>query len=418
MNRTFRALEGRDFRLYFIGQCVSLIGTWVQQVAFGWIAYRVTGSAFMLGLIGFCGQIPSLVLAPLSTVLTGRFSRRSVLVAIQFIQMLIAAALAAHVMMGDVQVWALIAASLVSGITTAIETPVRQSFTPDIVHDRALLQNAIALNSVTFNAARLLGPAAAGFVLAAFGEAACFAVNALSYAAPIYTLLALHPRPQDGAAGGKSIAQGVRYVREFAPARWIIITVVVASFCLAPYFTFMPVYAKDILSGGPDTLGMLMASSGIGALCASLYLANRKSVFGLDKVVVSGCGMASAAALAFAYNHALWLAFVLLVAAGAGTIIVYTSCNILLQSMVPDELRGSVMALYVMSFLGMMPLASLAAGAIAHALGVQAVFALDGLLFALMGFALYRKLPTLREAARQAFSGNGLLPREPVSERI
>ena len=187
MKNTFRSLAGRDFRLYFAGQCVSLIGTWVQQVAFGWIAYRVTGSAFMLGLIAFSGQFPTLVLSPFSALLTDCYSWRGILVVIQVMQMALAATLAVLAYHGDISPWVLLASSLLLGLTNAIETPVRQAFTPDIVHDRALLPNAIALNSVTFNAARLVGPAIAGGVLAYFGEAACFAVNAASYIATIYS---------------------------------------------------------------------------------------------------------------------------------------------------------------------------------------------------------------------------------------
>jgi MFS family permease len=297
----------------------------------------------------------------------------------------------------------------VAGVTGAIEMPVRQAFTPDIVHDRALLHNAIALNSVTFNAARLVGPAVAGLVLATVGEAACFAINALSYIATIYTLLTIAPTPPVSGAVKKSLVEGVRYLRHFAPARWVIITVIVASCCLAPYLTFMPVYAKDILKGGPDTLGMLMASSGLGALCAALYLANRKSIEGLGIRMVAGCGATAFASLAFAYNHVVWLAFPLLVLAGCGTIIVVTSCNILLQSMVPDDLRSNVMGLYTMSFIGVLPLASLAAGALAHVLGVPAVFALAGLLFAVMGLTLFRKLPALRAVAYPILREKGLL---------
>lgn len=409
MKNTFRALAGRDFRLYFLGQCVSLVGTWVQQVAFGWIAYRVTGSAFMLGLVAFSGQIPSLVLSPFSASLTDRFSRRSVLVVIQVVQMALAALLAVLVWRGDISARVLVLASLVLGVTAAIEMPVRQAFTPDLVRDRALLTNAIALNSVTFNAARLVGPAVAGAVLASFGEAACFAINALSYIATIYTLLAIHPAPAAHGDGKTSIREGVRYVRRFAPARWVIITVVVASFGLAPYLTFMPVYAKDILNGGADTLGMLMASTGLGALSAALYLANRKSVEGLGICMVAGCCATAAASIAFAYNHLLWLAFPLLIVSGCGTIIVVTSCNILLQSMVPDNLRGKVMALYTMSFIGVLPVASLVAGAIAHRVGVAPVFVLSGLLFAILGGSLYRKLPALREAAHPVLRAKGLL---------
>jgi MFS family permease len=409
MKNTFRALAGRDFRLYFLGQCVSLVGTWVQQVAFAWIAYRVTGSAFMLGLIAFSGQFPTLVLSPFSALLTDRFSRRNVLVVIQVIQMVLAGLLAALAWQGDLLPWVLVAASLLLGMTNAIETPVRQAFTPDIVHDRALLTNAIALNSVTFNSARLIGPAIAGAVLAAFGDAACFAVNALSYVATIYTLLSIHPREAEHADGRKSIHEGMQYVRQFAPARWLIITVFVASCCLAPYLTFMPVYAKDILKGGPDTLGMLMAASGLGALLAALYLANRKSLFGLGDRMVAGCVATAFASIAFAYNHVTWVAFPLLVMSGCGTIIVVTSSNILLQSLVPDSLRGQVMALFSMAFFGIVPVASLLAGGLAHVVGVQPVFIVSGVLFAGLAVALWRKLPYLREQAHPVLHEKGLL---------
>ena len=409
MKNTFRALAGRDFRLYFFGQCISLIGTWVQQVAFAWIAYRVTGSAFMLGLIAFSGQVPTLLLSPFSSRLADRYSRRGVLVVIQFMQMALAATLAVLAWYGDISPWVLVAASLLLGLTNAIEMPVRQAFTPDIVHDRALMPNAIALNSVTFNTARLVGPAIAGGVLASFGEATCFAINALSYVATIYTLLSIHPTPVAHGEGKKSIGEGVRYVRQFAPARWIIITVVVTSFCLAPYLTFMPVYAKDILKGGPGTLGVLMAATGLGALIAALYLANRKSVLGLGDRIVAGCFATAVASIAFAYNHVMWLALPLLVVSGCGTIIIVTSCNILLQSVVPDSLRGQVMALYTMSFIGILPLASLAAGGIAHVTGVEPVFAVSGLAFAALGFVLSRKLPELRRHAHPVLHEKGLL---------
>ena len=407
MKNTFRSLAGRDFRLYFIGQCISLVGTWVQQVAFSWIVYRVTGSAFMLGLIAFSGQVPTLLLSPFSGALADRFSRRTVLLVIQFIQMALAALLAVLAWQGDISAWVLVAASLVLGMTSAIEMPVRQAFTPDLVRERALLGNAIALNSVTFNAARLVGPAAAGFILAAFSEAACFAVNALSYVATIYTLLAIHPYRGEP-HGSTSQREAVAYLREFGPARWLIITVVSTSLCLSPYLTFMPVYAKDILRGGPGTLGVLMAASGCGALLAGLYLANRKSVFGLGNRMVAACAVAAVASAAFAYNHWLWAALPLLVASGGATIILVTSSNILLQTMVPDVLRGRVMAFYTMCFIGVLPLGSLAAGAIAHIVGVPPVFVGAGVGFAGLGFLLRRQLPRLREEAQHIFREKGI----------
>lgn len=409
LKNTFRALAVRDFRLYFLGQSVSLVGTWVQQIAFAWIAYRVTGSVFMLGLIAFCGQSPALILSPFSAVLTRGLSRRGVLIVIQVIQMALAVFLGTVVWLGVVAPWMLVVASLILGSTTAIETPVRLAFTPYIVHDRAFLSNAVAINSATFNAARLVGPAVAAVILAAFGEAACFAINALSYIGPIYTLLAINPAPSARGEEKNSLRDGVGYVRHFAPARWLLTTVVVASFCLAPFMAFMPVYAKDNLNGGADTLGILMAAYGGGALLAGLYLASRESVAGLGARSVAGCFAAAVASFAFAFNHMLWVALLLLLIGAFGTIIVVTSSNMLLQSLVPDNLRTQVMAFYSMSFSGMLPLASLAEGALAQRIGVEPVFVLSAALFACMGYSLYRKLPELREASYPVLREKGLL---------
>lgn len=407
---TFRALAVRDFRLYFLGQSVSLVGTWVQQVAFAWIAYRVTGSVFMLGLIAFCGQSPALILTPFSAVLTHGLSRRGVLIVIQVIQMALAAALCAVVWLGITAPWMLIVAASILGVTTSIETPVRLGFTPYVVHDRALLPNAVAINSATFNAARLVGPAVGGMTLAAFGEAACFAVNALSYIGPIYTLLAIRPAPAVLSEERKLIRDGVAYVRDFAPARWLLTTVVVASLCLAPFMTFMPVYAKDILDGDAGTLAMLMAAYGCGALLAGLYLANRESVTGLGARSVGACFAVAVVSFAFAYNKTQWVAFPLLLVAGCGTIIVVTSSNMLLQSLVSDKLRTQVMAFYSMCFSGMLPVASLVDGALAHRIGVEPIFVLSGALFACMGYSLSRKLPELRQASYPVLREKGVMP--------
>lgn len=405
----FRALAGCDFRLYFFGQCVSLVGMWSRQVAFAWVTYRLTGSAFMLGLVVFLWQIPTLFLSPFSTLLTDRVSRRSVLVVILLVQMAVGGGLAILTRQGALAAWMLVVASLVLGLTNAVEAPVRQAFTPDIVPDREFVPNAVALVAVSVSAARLVGPAAAGLILAAYGAAACFTVNALCYIAPILALLVIHPAPTVRSEEGDSLRGGFRYARKFVPVRWLLVSVVVTSCCLAPYLTFLPVYAKDILGAGPDTLGMLVASFGCGALLASLYLADLKSVVGLGNRSVAGTFVMAVASLAFAYNPVVWVAYPLLIVAGFGTFIVLTSSNILLQSLVPDDMRGQVMALYSMAFVGVMPLASLAAGGIAHFAGVQPVFIAAGMIFAALGFGLKRKLPELREVSHPVLREKGLL---------
>lgn len=409
MKNTFRALAGRDFRYYFYGQVVSLIGTWVQQVALSWIAYRVTGSAFILGLVAFSGQIPMLVATPLGGVLADRFSKRNILLWTQIVEMAVAACLAVIAWQHSFSPWILITASVVLGLSGAMEMPSRQAFITEIIHDRSVLSNAIALNSLTFNAARLLGPAVAGFTLALFNEPACFAINAVSYVASIYTLLALHPKKLVRVRAAGSMTEALQYLRQFAPARWLVATVAVTSICVSPFMTFMPIYAKDIFNGGPDLLGTLLGASGSGALAAALYLANRKSVAGLGNRIILACLVGGVASAAFAYNHLLTLALPLLFVSGGTFIMTVTSCNILLQTLVPEHLRGRVMALYTMSFIGMLPIGSLVYGSLAHHIGsVKPVFVVAGVISLGYGYVLMRIMPELRRMTQQALGMNGL----------
>lgn len=409
MNQTFRALAERDFRLYFFGQAVSLVGTWVQQVAMAWITYRVTGSAFMLGLITFSGQIPILLLAPVGGLLADRLNRRKLLAAIQVVAMSVACWLGYLSYTRSFSAWALVIASLVLGISSAIEMPTRQAFMLQTIHDRSHATNAIALNSPAFNGARVVGPAVAGGVLALIGETACFMVNAVSYLAAIYTLLVMRPRAMDPNRRKGTLREAIEYLQHFAPARWLLITVAATSFCIAPMMTFMPVYAEDIFQGGPDTLGMLMGATGLGAVIAGVYLANRRTVIGLGARIGAGCLVAGAALLAFPYNPFLILALPILVVSGTSTILVVTASNMLLQHLVPEHLRGRVMAFFAMSFFGMLPLGALVAGGLAHVTGVHLVFVVAGIGAIAVGQAFRRQLPRLQDLARPVFAEKGLL---------
>lgn len=409
MQHTFRALAERDFRLYFSGQALSLIGTWVQQVAMAWITYRVTGSAFMLGLITFSGQIPILLLAPVGGLLADRINRRKLLATIQVVAMLVAAWLGYLSYTETFSAWTLVIASLVLGISSAIEMPTRQAFILQTVHDRSHATNAIALNSLAFNGARVVGPAVAGAVLALIGETACFAVNAVSYLAAIYTLLVMRPRAMDPNRRRGTMREAIQYLQGFPPARWLLFTVAAVSFCLAPMMTFMPVYAKDIFHGGPDTLGFLMGASGVGAVIGGVYLANRRTVIGLDARIGAGCLAIGVGLLAFAYNALFLVALPILVLSGTSTILVVTASNMLLQHLVPEHLRGRVMAFFTMSFFGMLPLSALVAGGLAHAIGVQPVFVLAGFAAIAVGYAFRRQLHRLRELARPVLAEKGLL---------
>ena len=409
MKHTFRALAERDFRLYFFGQAVSLIGTWVQQVAMSWIAYRVTGSAFLLGLIAFSGQIPILLLAPVGGLLADRLDRRKLLAAVQVVAMTVAACLGYLSYTESFSAWALIIASTVLGISSAIEMPTRQAFILQTIHDRSHATNAIALNSLAFNGARVVGPAMAGAVLALIGETACFVVNAVSYLAAIYTLLVMRPRAMDPHRRKGSLREALQYVQRFPPARWLLITVAAASFCVAPMMTFMPVYAKDVFHGGPDTLGMLMGASGMGAVLAGLYLASRTTIIGLGARIGASCMLIGVASLAFSYNALLLVALPILVMSGASTILTITACNMVLQHLVPEHLRGRVMALFTMSFFGMLPLSALVAGGLAQVTGVRPVFVVAGFGAILVGSAFRRQLPRLQELARPVLAEKGLL---------
>jgi MFS family permease len=305
--------------------------------------------------------------------------------------------------------WSLVIASLVLGISSAIEMPTRQAFILQTVHDRNHATNAIALNSLAFNGARVVGPAVAGAVLALIGETACFVVNAVSYLAAIYTLLAMRPRPMDPNRRKGTLREAVQYLQRFAPARWLLITVAAASFCVAPLMTFMPVYAKDIYHGGPDTLGMLMGASGIGAVIAGVHLANRTTIIGLGARIGAGCLVIGVALLAFSYNPFFLVALPILVASGTSTILVVVASNMILQHLVPEHLRGRVMALFTMSFFGMLPLSALVAGGLAHVVGVQPVFVLAGIGAIAAGQKFRLQLPQMQMMARPVLAEKGLL---------
>lgn len=407
MNNTFRALAGRDFKYYFFGQIVSLIGTWVQQVALSWIAYRITGSALILGLVAFSGQIPMLVATPLGGYLADRYSKRNILLCTQVVEMLVAITLAIIAWQQSFSPWILVTAAAVLGLSGAMEMPSRQAFITEIIHDRSLLPNAIALNSLTFNSARLVGPAIAGLTLAMFNEPTCFTINAVSYVASIYTLLTIQAKKTISIRAAGSFAEAFSYFRQFSPARWLVVTVAITSICVSPFMTFMPVYAKDIFHGGPDLLGTLMGASGSGALAASLYLANRKSLHGLGNRIILACLVGGFSSAAFAYNIFLTLALPLLFISGGTFIMIVTSCNILLQSLVPEHLRGRVMAIYTMAFIGMLPVGSLLYGSLAHHIGsVKPVFIIAGVLSVVYGYMLMKAMPDLRRLAQQVLNKN------------
>jgi MFS family permease len=386
------ALRSRNFRLFVAGQTVSLVGTWIQQIAMSWLVYRLTGSTVVLGLLGFLTQFPSLAIAPFAGVLADRVNRYRVVMVTQTIAMLQALTLALLVLTGRVNIAALLALSALLGIVNGFDVPIRQSFLVEMVENKDDLPNAIALNSATFNAARLVGPALAGALIALVGEGVCFLLNGLSYVAVLAALRTMtiaqrSPRRAPPRVFHE-IAEGVAYAFGLPPMRAVLLLLALVSVSATPYTVLMPVIAADVLHGGAHTLGELMAGSGVGALARTLYLASRRSLLGLGRLIALAAGLLGGGLVAFSFSRSVGASVAVLAIAGFGMIVQTASSNTILQTLVDDDKRGRVMSLYTMAFAGMMPLGSVLAGVIAGHVGAPATIAGGGVL-CLAGAAVF-----------------------------
>ena len=416
---SFRALRHRNFRLFLGGQIVSLAGTWMQQVALSWLVYRLTRSPLLLGLVGFAGQVPTLLLAPVAGAWADRGNRRRIVIATQALAMVQALLLAALVLHGTASVGQVMALSVFLGLVNGVDVPTRQAFLVEMVTGRDDLANAIALNSSVFNAARLVGPAVAGFMIALVGEGVVFLLNGLSYVAVIAALYAMRLGPRPRAVGPleplpRRLAEGFRYAFGFAPIRALLLLVAVVSLMGVPFSVLMPVFATEVLHGGPRTLGLLMAASGVGALTGALYLAGRATVRGLGQVILVCVVLFGISLLGFALSRRLWLSMAALLGAGLGLMVQMASSNTILQTIVDDDKRGRVMSFYSMAFMGMVPFGSLLAGLLASRIGAPATVASGGVacLLAAAFFAL--ALPGLRAQVRPIYVRLGIVPEVPV----
>jgi len=414
---TFRALRYRNFRLFFIGQGLSVMGTWLQQVAMGWLTYRLSDSVWLLGVVAFCGNAGILLFGTFAGVVADHVHRRRGLRITQTLALVQATALALLTWSGYIAVWHLIVLALCLGLVSAFDIPLRQSLWVHLVEDRADLPNAIALNSFLVNAARVVGPALAGLLLAVASEAVCFALNALSFVAVIVAIgrmrWAQEPRPSAWHGGfWTSWVEGFRFVYGFPPARAMLALVAVLSWTISPYSSLMPVYAKDIYGGGPQTLGVLLSAAGTGALASTLYLAGRATVRGLGRVIALAATASGLALAVFAYLAYFPLALALMVAVGSGLMLTAASVSTILQTIVPDRLRGRVAGFFTLAFLGVAPIGNIAAGALAEAAGVQAMFAANGLVAAATAIWFWRALPTLRELMRPTYVRLGIIADE------
>lgn len=379
-----RALRSRNFQLFFAGQGVSLIGTWMTRIAMSWLVYRLTGSAALLGVVGFAGQIPVFLIGPLAGVWIDRWDRHRTIVRMQALSTVHSLSLAALTLGHIVTVHEIVALALFQGVINAIEMPARQSFVIEMVDRREDLPNAIAIQSSMVNGARLIGPAIAGLVVAAVGEGYCFLADGISYLAVIAALLATRLAPPVAPKPKKAVwpelREGMRYVAGSAPIRSILLNLSIVSLFGVPYSVLMPIFAAQILGGGPHTLGFLMASSGVGALVGALSLAARKGeVAGLERRIALTTALFGATLIAFSFSRALWLSLILLPIAGFGMMQQLGSSNTVIQTVVHDEKRGRVMAFYSMAFRGMAPFGSLLAGSLAEHAGAPATVLISGL---------------------------------------
>ncbi len=408
-----RALRHREFRLFFAGQGTSQLGTWLQLIATSWLVYRLSESTFLLGLAAFAIQIPFLVLAPLAGVLVDRLDARRVLLVTNAIAALQALAMFALVASGRVEPWHLIAGNLVLGIVNACDAPARQSILIRLVGGKADLANAIALNSIMMNGARFLGPMLGGALIAALGEHWGFGLNVLSYFAMLAALSrihspAAHRKPADEGLA-RQLAAGARWAWGFLPVRAALLLCAATSMSVGSYVALMPWFAREAFHGDSRTLGFLIGAAGFGAVSGMGYLATRPSVRGLLRLIAWMSAVSGVALAAFSFARSFWIALPALYFVGMGLMLTAASTNTVLQSIVPDELRGRVASLYVMSFLGMSPLGALAAGRAAERLGPPLALAGCGLLALCAAAAYASQLPRIRRDIRVAYERLGIL---------
>lgn len=412
LSTIFVSLQSRNYRLYFVGQGISLIGTWMQNIALSWLVYRLTGSVFLLGLIGFTSQIPNFILAPFTGVLTDRYNRLTIMTIAQVFFMLQALTMSLLVLFNLVEVWHIIALSIVFGIISAFDAPARQSLVIDLVNDPAHLGNAIALNSALFNAARLIGPAIAGLTIAAVGEGICFLFNTASFVAVIIALLMvkLPARVEKTTERdfSKSFNEGFLYTFRSVPIRTLIIILAILSLFCFPFMVLLPAYAKEIMQGGSETLGFLMSGLGAGALTGAIVMAGRKTVFGLGKIITANVVILGASVALVAVTTNLAISLLFLFFGGFSMILSLAAANTMLQTLADEDKRGRVMSFYAMALLGTMPIGNLLAGSVASEIGLSYTMLIGGLVTVLSAIWFEIQRRSMRATVRTIYNNKGI----------
>lgn len=415
-----RALRHRNYRLFFLGQGLSLIGTWISRLTTSWLVYRLTHSALMLGVVGFASQFPMFILTPLGGVLADRWDRRKALILTQVVLMITSLALAYFALHGTIRLVHVIVLSTIQGLANALDTPARQAFVVEMIEDRASISGAIALNSSMFNGARLIGPSIAGILIAWVGEGWCFLIDGVSFIFVIAALWAMRIGPSK--TGHKKthvmneLREGFSAAFGFAPIRAILLTVSLLSIFGAPYQVLMPIFAERILGGGSMTLGFLTGATGIGALIGAAYLAMRRSVLGLGRVTAICALLFGISMIGFGLATRMWLSVPFLALAGFGMMVYAAGSNTMLQTIVDDHTRGRVMSFFAMAFMGTMPLGSLLAGELARQIGAPATVVISGILCIAGALLFMRILPKLRPLIRPIYVARGILP--PLPEGV
>jgi MFS family permease len=410
------AFKSRNYRLFFAGQGLSLIGSWMTQVAAIWLVYQLTASPWLLGIVGFASQIPSVIFLPVAGVFVERWNRHRVIIWTQILSMIQSLALAALALTGTINIWQIILLSLFQGTVNSFDAPARQAFVPEIVERKEDLANAIALNASMFNGARLIGPAIAGVILATAGAGVCFLIDGVSYIAVIIALLAMKIKPRQLAiTNGNSLQrlkEGFVYTFGFPPIRAIILLLTIVSFWGMQYTVLVPIFATKILNGGPDALGFLMAASGVGALGGALYLSVRKSVVGLGKFIAYSPALMGMGLIAFGLSRVLWLSLLMMFFVGLGFILQFASSNTLIQTIVEDDKRARVMSLYTLAFFGVIPFGNLFAGGLANYIGAPYTIIIGGIVCILGSLFFTQQLPSLRRLVVPIYTKMGILPEQ------
>lgn len=410
-----RAFESRNYQLFFLGQGVSLIGTWMTQTASIWLVYHLTNSALLLGIVGFASQAPSFILMPFSGVFVDRWNRRRTLVITQVLSMIQSLTLATLTLTNTIEIPHIIALSVFQGMVNCFDMPTRQAFVIDLVEKKDNLGNAIALNSSLFSGSRLIGPAIAGLLISLVGAGYCFLIDGISYIAVISSLLAMRIKPRHLKAIQSQdnlwqrFKEGFEYAFGFPPIRSILLLVALVSFMGMPYTVLAPIFATDILKGGPETLGFLMAASGLGAMSAAIYLSSRSTVIGLGKIIAFAPLVFGIGLIIFSLSNTLWLSLLTMLFVGASVTLLSTSSNTILQTIVDEDKRGRVMSFFSMAFLGMVTFGNLLAGTLASTIGAPNTLILGGIacIFGAIGFA--RQLPRLRIFIRPIYTKIGVI---------